>query len=185
MDRIQAQAAKLWELLFAPETAKIYQKMLALTWDILRESAQLIWLIICFVFVFGAWASETVLQTSYGLRNWVEAQTSDRGSTSLPAMGKALLVGSQNGAAHLLDHARGQLGIERPIPAVRMIDAQSSAQPPSAAQPSQPQTSAKPQAVPSASGPAADSVPPETPIAEVSVAEPDEISQPTQPSVTS
>lgn len=180
MDQIQAQASKLWDLLFAPETAKIYQKTLALTWDILRESARLIWLVICFVFVFGAWASETVLQTSYGLRNWVEAQTSDSGSTSLPAMSKSLLASSQNGAAHLLDHARSQLGMQQPIPAIRMIDAESPS-----TQTQSPQSVTKPQATPSASGPAADAVPPETPIAEVSVAEPNEISQPTQSSVTS
>ena len=55
MDRIQTQASELWDLLFAKETANTYQSALSLTGDILKESAQLVWLVICSFFVFGAW----------------------------------------------------------------------------------------------------------------------------------
>ncbi|NEP19506.1 MAG: hypothetical protein F6J97_21875 [Leptolyngbya sp. SIO4C1] len=79
MERIQAQAAKLGELLFDPQTAKVYQTFLALTWQILKELALLLWLVICSVFVFGAWLGEVALTAGYKVRAWANVR-----ATALP-----------------------------------------------------------------------------------------------------
>lgn len=115
MDRIQAQSSKLWDLLFSNETAATYQKSLNLTGTILTESAQLIWLVICSVFVFGAWFGDASVRTGQGIRSWIEQQSSGTSSSTdgkPVAAGKSLLETGRSGAAYLLAQARQQLGID-------------------------------------------------------------------------
>lgn len=115
MDSIQVQASKLWDLIFSDETADTYQKTLNLTGTILKESAQLIWLIICSVFVFGAWFSDTSVKTGKGIRDWVDTQSS--GGTAeegkpIAETSKELLEKGRTGVTYLLNQAREQLGLE-------------------------------------------------------------------------
>ncbi len=123
MDRIQVQASELWDLLFADETAETYQKALNLTGTILKEFAQLIWLVICSVFVFGAWFSDTSVRAGKSIREWIE-QSSDEisvptDSKSVAEKGKSLLDTGRTGIAYLLDQAREQLGIDpQEMPAI-------------------------------------------------------------------
>lgn len=123
MDRIQVQASELWDLLFADETAETYQKALNLTGTILKEFAQLIWLVICSVFVFGAWFSDTSVRAGKSIREWIE-QSSDEisvptDSKSVAEKGKSLLDTGRTGIAYLLNQAREQLGIDpQEMPAI-------------------------------------------------------------------
>jgi hypothetical protein len=116
MDRIQIQASKLWDRLFADETAETYQNALTLTGTLIKESAQLIWLIICSVFVFGAWFSDTSVKTGKGIRTWVDQQGSETSapadSTSLADQSKSLLDMGRTSISYLLNQAREQLGIK-------------------------------------------------------------------------
>ncbi len=119
MDRIQAQSSKLWDLLFSNETAATYQESLNLTGTILTELAQLIWLVICSVFVFGAWFGDASVRTGQGIRSWIERQSSGASSATdvkPVAAGKSLLDTGRSGAAYLLAQARQQLGLD-PNPA--------------------------------------------------------------------
>lgn len=152
MDRIQIQASKLWDLLFSEETATTYQNTLNLTGTILKESAQLIWLIICSVFVFGAWFSDTTVKTGNSLRTWIDEQSNPSASTTekkdLAATGKSLLESGRTSAAYLLAQAREQLGLEpEPEPAKKKTELKpaASVQPSAAAAtPSSPTPTAKP-----------------------------------------
>lgn len=128
MDRIQLQASKLWDLLFSDETAETYQTALNLTGTILKESAQLIWLIICSVFVFGAWFGDASVKTGNSLRTWIDEQgtpsaASATDTTSMADKGKSLLDSGRQGAAYLLSQAREQLGLEAmpPTPAKKKM----------------------------------------------------------------
>ncbi|MGP1372176.1 MAG: hypothetical protein ACTS3T_05055 [Almyronema sp.] len=117
MDRIRAQASKLWELVFAAETAATYQKALALTWEILRETAQLIWLLICLVFVLAAWLGEYAKKLGRDFRNWYERlgekpAEPEEAKPFFSSAGQSLLEASSNSAAFLLAQASEQLGIE-------------------------------------------------------------------------
>ncbi len=122
MDQIQVQASKLWDLLFSEETGETYQKTLNLTGTILKESAQLIWLIICSVFVFGAWFGDASMRTGSTLRSWIEQQNnpslaSAEDKTPLAEKGKNLLETGRTGLDNLLNNAREQLGLEPVDPA--------------------------------------------------------------------
>ncbi|NEQ32203.1 MAG: hypothetical protein F6K04_14580 [Leptolyngbya sp. SIO4C5] len=117
MDRIRAQATKLWELIFAAETAATYQKALALTWDILKQTALLLWLLVCLVFVLLAWLGEYAKKLGKDFRNWYEhlgekpAET-EEAKPFFSSAGQSLLEASSNSAAFLLSQASEQLGIE-------------------------------------------------------------------------
>jgi hypothetical protein len=117
MERIQAQAAKLSQLLFDPKTAEAYKTFLVLTWEILTETALLLWLVICSVFVIAAWLGEKAIAWGRDLRTWIQHQGASEADSSekMAATGKALLDISQTGANLLLDKAREQLGLEKPM----------------------------------------------------------------------
>ncbi|MEO1507256.1 MAG: hypothetical protein AAFU84_06385, partial [Cyanobacteria bacterium J06633_23] len=86
-----------------------------LTGKIIKELAFLAWLIICSVFVFGAWFSDTAISSGRKARDWWQAQQMEAadGNQAAAATGQALLDVSQNGANFLLDKAREQLGLEK------------------------------------------------------------------------
>lgn len=136
MDRIQVQASKLWELLFSDETAQTYQTTLNLTGTILKETAQLIWLIICSVFVFGAWVSDTSVKTGNNLRTWIDEQGAPSTAAAtdpntLADTGKNLLDSGRTWLTDLLSQAREQLGLE-PLPSTpvkKKIEPRPAAQP--------------------------------------------------------
>ncbi|MEO0736060.1 MAG: hypothetical protein AAFZ35_04555 [Cyanobacteria bacterium J06649_12] len=115
MDRVKSQAAVVSQLLFDPKTADAYKNVLTLTGKIIKEVALLAWLIICSVFVFGAWFSDTAISSGRRARDWWQAQQmgSADGNQTAAATGQALLDVSQNGANFLLDKAREQLGLEK------------------------------------------------------------------------
>ncbi|MEO0825263.1 MAG: hypothetical protein AAFW84_33900 [Cyanobacteria bacterium J06635_15] len=125
MDKIQAQATKLWDLIFAAETAKTYQKVLALTWTILLESGRLIWLVFCLVLILAAWIGSYATATGRNVRAWYQqlGQQSEAESSSemFVSAGKSLLDVTSSSAAFLLNQAKDQLGIELPPPPIKVI----------------------------------------------------------------
>ncbi len=152
MDRVKSQAAVVSQLLFSPKTADAYKNVLVLTGQIVKEVALLIWLVICSVFVFGAWFGNFSMNTGKNARMWWEKQqtAAEDGNEAAAATGKALLDVSQNGANFLLDKAREQLGLEK---------LERSAPQTKSAQMSAPAVSEKPKAAASqASKPAAEKV---------------------------
>jgi hypothetical protein len=119
MDKIKAQAGKVGQLVFAGETSSTYGKALTLTWDILRETALLVWLVVCLVFVGGEWFWHTAIGLGAKARAWYEglSQTDDSGEAkSFTDMGQSLLTAGENGAAFLLYQAKKQLGLDAEPP---------------------------------------------------------------------
>jgi len=119
MDKIRVQANTVSQLVFSSETATTYKKALTLTWDIVRETAILIWLVVCLVFVGADWFYRISIQLGSRTRDWYETlgQKGDGGSKDAPSMnttGKALLHAGQSGVTFLLTQARDQLGMKAP-----------------------------------------------------------------------
>ena len=115
MDKIKAQAGKVGQLVFAGDTSSTYGKALTLTWDILRETALLVWLVVCLVFVGGEWFWHTAMGLGAKARTWYDglSQTDNsREERSFTEMGQSLLTAGGNGAAFLLYQAKKQLGID-------------------------------------------------------------------------
>lgn len=167
MDQIQLQASKLWDLIFSEETGETYQKTLNLTGTILKESAQLIWLIICSVFVFGAWFGDASMKTGNGLRTWIDRQNNPslapaEDKKPLAETGKALLANGRSGFDNFLNTAREQLGLDpvEPTP-VRKPSFKAAASKPAAAAPAaaKPKASSAPSPALATSAPAAKSAP--------------------------
>lgn len=122
MDRIQEQASELWELIFNEETAETYQAALNLTGKILSDTARLLWLIICSVFVFGAWFSDASVKAGNNIRLWLDRQTSSdtttQASKPLSETSKDVLDNSRTAIVKLVNKAREELGLEaEPLPA--------------------------------------------------------------------
>ena len=121
MDRIQKQASNLWELIFSDETAETYQAALNLTGNILTDTARLIWLVICSVFVFGAWLSDASVKAGNNIRTWLDQQTSGNAASGeskpIAEKGKDVLESSRTSISKLLNKAREELGLEaEPLP---------------------------------------------------------------------
>ncbi|MCG8366914.1 MAG: hypothetical protein MJA27_26725, partial [Pseudanabaenales cyanobacterium] len=115
MDRIQAQAAKLWRLFFSSDTAANYQKTLTLTWNILKESVVFVWLLLCLVFVLVDWIWKNSVQLGQNLRNWYDNFDEPSPNNLLRATGKAVLSAGEVSFSYMLSQAKQQLGIEEPV----------------------------------------------------------------------
>ncbi|MEA5463035.1 hypothetical protein [Leptothoe sp. PORK10 BA2] len=115
MDRVKSQAAVVSQLLFDPKTAGAYKDVLTLTGTIVKEVALLAWLLICSIFVFGAWFSDTAISSGQNARKWWQSQQLEAadGNQAAAATGQALLDVSKNGAYFLLNKAREQLGLDQ------------------------------------------------------------------------
>ncbi|MDX2099919.1 MAG: hypothetical protein SFW36_19265 [Leptolyngbyaceae cyanobacterium bins.59] len=115
MDRIQAQFAKLWQLLTAAETTDTYSKTLSLTSSILKETATLLWLLVCLVLVAFDWFWNTAFQLGYAVRAWVNGLDS-QGEQLVPNTGKSLLEVGKNSLISSINHAKEQLGVPVSLP---------------------------------------------------------------------
>lgn len=119
MDKIKAQAGKVGQLVFAGDTSSTYGKALTLTWDILRETALLVWLVVCLVFVGGEWFWHIAMGLGAKARTWYDGLSQTDNSSeekSFTEMGQSLMTAGENGAAFLLYQAKKQLGIDAEPP---------------------------------------------------------------------
>jgi hypothetical protein len=117
MDKIKQQANTVSQLVFSADTGETYKRTLILTWDILRETGVLIWLVICLSFVGGEWFYRTSVSLGRSARAWYndlgkKAEGSE--AEAAASTGEALLTSVQSGTTYLLSRARQQLGIPEP-----------------------------------------------------------------------
>ncbi|MEO1207995.1 MAG: hypothetical protein AAFX78_00495 [Cyanobacteria bacterium J06638_20] len=167
MDKIKAQSSKVGELIFAAETGAAYQKVLLLTWDILRETGVLLWLIICLVFVGAEWFWQTSIQLGGQARNWYEGlkEPTNEEPKSAGEIGQSIADTLGSGAANLLYQAKQQLGMDATPPAPKP---EAPTPPPKATTPQPTPVSAPPKTPPATpSAPTTTIIePPSTPAAE-------------------
>ncbi|HEY9879547.1 MAG TPA: hypothetical protein V6D29_13910 [Leptolyngbyaceae cyanobacterium] len=125
MDRIKDQSNRVSQLVFAPETGATYKKTLTLTWDILRETGLLVWLVICLVFVGTDWFWNNSIRLGRNARAWYDGlgEKSESSEQSLAEKSQSLLEVGKSGAAYLLAQARQQLGMPQPQPDVAVTPA--------------------------------------------------------------
>lgn len=114
---VTVQANKVWQLLTASSTANIYKQAVDVTWTILKETAQLLWLVLCLVLVAGDWFWKKSIAAGQNTRVWVDDWGSSAGSTSsdpgetAAQLWQNLLASSQSAAQSLLAKAREQLDL--------------------------------------------------------------------------
>ncbi|MBW4521186.1 MAG: hypothetical protein KME16_15990 [Scytolyngbya sp. HA4215-MV1] len=115
MNTIREQFTKLWQLLSNSETGTNYQKTLGNTWQILRETLKLAWLILCFGLVMLAWLWNVAIQGGQSLRSWLNGIEEPTANRVLSEAGKVLLTAGQTTTTSLVSQARSQLGIPEPV----------------------------------------------------------------------
>lgn len=111
MNRIQAQANKLWQLLSTPDTLATYRKTVLLTWEITKETAGLLWLVICLGLVFFDWSWKWSIQAGRSVRGWVNNIDGSKPDQLAGEVGKALISAGKNSVDYTLTQAREQLGL--------------------------------------------------------------------------
>ena len=70
MDKLKQKSSIVFELLFSQETRQTYGKALTLTWNILKETALLLWLLFCSVFLVFFWGGNYIKQASQNVKTW-------------------------------------------------------------------------------------------------------------------
>jgi len=119
VERIKNQANKVSELVFSADTGATYKKTFTLTWDILRETGLLLWLVICLVFVGGEWFWKNSISLGRRARDWYndfQAPSAEE-PKSATAMGQSALTAISASTENLLYQAKKQLGIDAAPPA--------------------------------------------------------------------
>lgn len=109
--QISAQASKLWQIVSAPSTAEIYQQALAVTVTILRETANLVWLVFCLVLVAFDWFWNNSIALGRKARAWVNRFDSADNSQKASQMGQEIMVAGRSSLDYLIAQAREQLGL--------------------------------------------------------------------------
>ncbi|HEY9615725.1 MAG TPA: hypothetical protein V6C64_02720 [Microcoleaceae cyanobacterium] len=115
MDRIQAQAAKVLQLITSADTFATYQNAVAVTWKILVEAALLVWLTICLVVVVGEWGWQASVGAGRNVRAWWNStlsSTEGSGDRVASEAGKALLTAGKNSLEFTVTQAKSQLGLQ-------------------------------------------------------------------------
>ncbi len=131
MDRIKQQSSRVGELITSADTRATYAKTLTLTWDILRETGILLWLVVCLIFV----GTDLFWKVSVGLgfkaRTWYENTkgSSNEEPKSFGEISKSVAASLGSGTETLLHQARQQLGMEPTAPILKPADPSATAQP--------------------------------------------------------
>ncbi|MGD1941433.1 MAG: hypothetical protein ACFB0G_08960 [Leptolyngbyaceae cyanobacterium] len=148
MEKIKGQASRVSELVFAADTATTYQKAIVLTLKILRETAVLLWLAVCLVFVGGEWFWKNSISLGRKGRDWyndLQAPSADEEPKSATAIGQSALTALGTSTETLLYKAKQQLGIDAQPPAPKPVAPTTSApKPATPAPPPAPQATAAP-----------------------------------------
>lgn len=116
MDRIKEQATKFWQTVSAPETLTIYQQAASVTWEIIKELALLIWLVICLVLVAGDWFWNFSIQAGRSFRAWLNSFEEPSADRIASQAGQAIVTASKGSLNFTLSKARTELGLPEPPP---------------------------------------------------------------------
>ena len=111
-NRIQQQATKVWQAASEPGVIGAYTQALTLTWNLIKEVAILVWLVLCLVLVAGDWLWINGKAAISNLQTWFsrmkEVETTEVASDA----GKVLANVSKQGATAIVSYAKTQLGLQ-------------------------------------------------------------------------
>ncbi|HHP7244699.1 MAG TPA: hypothetical protein ACFE0H_08445 [Elainellaceae cyanobacterium] len=146
--KIQNQSAKVWQILTNPKTAKTYKDAIVITWNILKETAVLLWLVVCLVLVATDWFWTNSILAGRRSRLWLSSLEGVDTSDLTSEAGKKLLSASKASVLGTISQAREQLGLPQKKEPVLAIPEQKEKEPASAEAPSPAPTYAVPSPTP-------------------------------------
>jgi hypothetical protein len=115
---LQDQVTIWWNTVTSVETLGAYQKVLQVTWNVLWETAKLLWLFLCLGFVLFDWISDQVTRSSRNARAWWDSLAEPKIEHVGPALGQSLAAVGRSSTTTLVGQAREQLGLPTPAPAL-------------------------------------------------------------------
>lgn len=118
--QLSDQANKLWTLITEPSTAKTYREALDVSWKILRETGNFLWLVLCLALVGIDWFLENSIAAGRKTRAWVNDLTTAEKPLPeqllTPETGKKLLDSGKSTLESVVAAARKQLGLSEKPP---------------------------------------------------------------------
>lgn len=150
MNRLKEQFQKLWATLTGEETLPTYRQALDLTWQILKETLILLWLVLCLVVVAGEWVWNGAIALINQSKTVLEKAKETSSDQMVTDTGKALLTASTDSVAFAIDRAKEQLGLPVQPRVKPAAPTPSSAAPPSEPKPSDATASASQPSEPAA-----------------------------------
>jgi hypothetical protein len=114
-----------WKTVSDQESLGTYQKTIQTTWNILRETGRLLWLILCLGLVFVTWIWTTSKTSSQQLKTWYESIPEPKSENVMTEASQFLASASRTTATKVMTQAREQLGLPAPTvtPVVKTVAA--------------------------------------------------------------
>jgi hypothetical protein len=114
-----------WKTVSDRESLGTYQKTIQTTWNILRETGRLLWLILCLGLVFVTWLWTTSKTSSQQLKTWYESIPEPKSENVMTEASQFLASASRTTATKMMTQAREQLGLSTPeaTPMVKAVAA--------------------------------------------------------------
>jgi hypothetical protein len=100
-----------WKTVSDPESLGTYQKTIQTTWNILRETGRLLWLILCLGLVFVTWLWTTSKTSSQQLKTWYEGIPEPKSENVMKEASQFFGSASRTTATKMMTQAREQLGL--------------------------------------------------------------------------
>jgi hypothetical protein len=112
---IFSQAEELRKVVLQRDTIVSFQQSTGLLFTVIRETALLLWLVLCFGVVAFTWLSEKAIalgkSVKTGFDDFQENSREQAPAEILSNTGKSVLLTSQSAANYLITYARKQVGI--------------------------------------------------------------------------
>jgi hypothetical protein len=106
-----------WKTVSDKDSLGTYQKTLQTTWNILRETGRLIWLVLCLGLVLVTWLWTSSKTSSQQLKTWYEGIPEPKSENLWTEVSQFLVSTSQGTATKVMTQAREQLGLPAPAAA--------------------------------------------------------------------
>ncbi len=114
-----------WKTVSDQESLGTYQKTVQTTWNILRETGRLLWLVFCLGLVFVTWLWTTSKTSGQQLRTWYEGIPEPKSENVVTQVSQFFASASRTTATKVMTQAREQLGLSAPevTPIVKAVAA--------------------------------------------------------------
>jgi hypothetical protein len=114
--QLQNQLSAWWQTVSSEETFNTYQKTIQTTWQILQETAKLLWLFLCLGLVLFTWIGDTTQQSGQQLKTWVNSIPEPKAEHIWSEVRTRLSALSRSSATSMVAQAREQLGLSADAP---------------------------------------------------------------------
>jgi hypothetical protein len=133
------QVTVWWKTVTDKDSLGTYQKTVQTTWNILRETGKLLWLVLCLGLVLVTWIWTSSKTSSQRFQAWYESIPEPKTENAWAEASQFLVSAGRTTATNMMAQARAQLGLPAPQ-ATPVIKTVAAAPTPAAPAPPAPET---------------------------------------------